>query len=287
MAGIAYVKKRLYNPELIIDSDGVLPNSLKQTIRGYNIPTYSIKWTGTPQAGEELGTAASSVKDGTTTPFQITVVSSSVNDTDAAAGHARKVALIGVSVPSIQAYNQWLADSVQYYDSRPKSTVEVVAMDGTTDVLSSRYYLWVDHAYVVQWGSGGTDAAGNITIESPANTTLITITATYNESNGGVWHFPPNKKVKTRKVKMSMNAVAAAQDGLNLTGAFTYFDSSTNGDPDLDVDHYTIESPGGNCKEWGEQDLYRWTTTKSKCLWTETLIANAIASDIEIEQIVV
>jgi len=56
MAGIAYVKKRLYNPELIIDSAGVLPNELKQTIRGYNIPTYFIKWTGTPQAGEEFET---------------------------------------------------------------------------------------------------------------------------------------------------------------------------------------------------------------------------------------
>ena len=288
MAGPVYVKKRLYNPELIIDPNGVLPNSLKQTIRGYNIPTYFIKWTGTPQVGEELGTAAGSVKDGTTIPFLANVVSSDVaDDRGTAAGAAHSIAFIGISVPSIQAYNQWLAEPSKYYDSRPKATVEVVALDGTTDVYATRYWLWIDGGYICEWGTGATDATGNVTIESPPNTTLIAIAATYNEGEGGVWHFAPGKKVKTRRVKMDMTAAAAAQDGVNLSGTFTSFDQTNNSDPDVNVDHYTVSSPGQAAKEWGESDLYRWTTVSSKCLWSEALIANAIVSDIEIEQTIV
>ena len=160
MAGPVYVKKRLWNPELIIDTNSVLPNELKQTIRGYNIPTYSIKWTGTPQAGEELGTAADSVKDGSTTPFVVTVVSSSNSDKrTTAAGMAHSVALIGVSVSA--------AEGKRLDVSNAKSTVEVVSMNGTTDVTATRYWLWVDHAYVCEWGTGAThDAEGDITIES-------------------------------------------------------------------------------------------------------------------------
>ena len=281
MAGPVYVKKRLWNPEVIIDTNSVLPNQLKQTIRGYNIPTYSIKWTGTPQAGEELGTAGDSVKDGTTTPFVVTVVSSSNSDKrTTAAGMAHSVALIGVSVSA--------AEGIRGYVANAKSTVEVVAMNGTTDVTATRYWLWVDHAYVCEWGTGAThDAEGDITIESPADTDLLTIKATYNESNGGVWHFPAGKKVKTRYVKVSMNAVAAAQDGLVLSGTFTGFDQILNDSSNNDIDYFVASSPGEACKVWGEEDLYRWSTKASKCLWTETLITNAVASDIEIEQIVV
>ena len=281
MAGPVYVKKRLGNPQLIIDTNSVLPNELKQTIRGYNIPTYSIKWTGTPQAGEELGTAADSVKDGSTTPFVVTVVSSSNSDKrTTAAGMAHSVALIGVSVSA--------AEGKRLDVSNAKSTVEVVSMNGTTDVTATRYWLWVDHAYVCEWGTGAThDAEGDITIESPADTDLLTIKATYNESNGGVWHFPAGKKVKMRYVKLSMNAVAAAQDGLALSGTFTGFDQTLNDASNNDVDYYIATSPGEACKIFGEEDLYRWSTKTSKVLWSEALIANAIASDIEIEQIVV
>ncbi len=280
MAGIAYVKKRLFNPELIIDPNGVLPNELKQTIRGYNIPTYFIKWTGTPQAGEELGTPAASAKDGSTTPFQLNVVSSDVaDDRGTAAGAVHSVAAIGITVSA--------AEAAALDVSNPKSTVEVMAMDGTTDVFATRWWLWFDGLYACEWGTGATDATGNIDGESPPNTTLIRILATQNEGEGGRWHFVAGKKLKTRKIKLSMTAVAAAQDGLDLDGAFTGFDQTNNTDPDLNVDHYTIDSPGGNSKEWGESDLYRWTTKTSTCIWSETLIANAIASDIEIHQIIV
>jgi len=119
MAGIAYVKKRLYNPELIVDPDGVLPMKLRQTnIKGAN-PIYYINWYGTTEAGEELGTAKTATKDGTTTPYLVNVVSSSALDDydDTATSGCRAVAIIGPSVSSVAAYT---AGEV------PLATVEVL-----------------------------------------------------------------------------------------------------------------------------------------------------------------
>ena len=59
-------------------------------------------------------------------------------------------------------------------------------MLGTTDATTTRYYLREIHGYVSDWGTDAShDAEGNITIEEPANTTLLTIAAGTNESNGG------------------------------------------------------------------------------------------------------
>lgn len=291
MAGIAYVYKRLWNPEVLVDPDGILPNNCKRSFNGRNDPTYVIKWHGTTQAGEELGTAAASVKDGTTTPFQITVVSSDVGDNrSTAAGYVHSVALIGISVESIAAYNEWVingATTTLGEAGRPKSTVEVVHMNGTTDVLTTRYYLWVDHAYACEWGTGAThDAEGNITIESPANTTLITITATYNESDGGVWHFAPGSLVKTEFVRMQPTATLAAGDGVALTATLSGFDQELNDSNITDcTDTFTYIHYGNTDPNYIKGfPIPRYATKASKCLWTETLIANGQPINIEIIQ---
>jgi hypothetical protein len=284
MAGIAYVYKRLWNPDLVIDANNVLPRGARQAINGDNRPTYHIKWHGTTQAAEELGTAAASVKDGTTTPFQITVVSSDVGDNrSTAAGYVHSVALIGIA-----GYTAWLNDGITTtdgYNGRPQTTVEVVAMNGTTDVLSTRYYLWVDHAYACEWGTGAThDAEGNITIESPANTTLLTIAATFNESDGGVWHFLEGASVITTRVKFRPTATLAAGDGVVLTGTFTGFDKQLNDANVIDsVDTYTYIHYGGG-QEQSPEIFSRYATRASKCLWSEALVANAKAINIEIVQ---
>ena len=278
MAGPVYVKKRLYNPELIIDANSVLGDSLKQQIDGKRQTFYTIKWTGTPQAGEELGTAADSAKDGTTTPFAIVVVSSNASDKrTTAAGMVHSIALIGVSVSKSEA---GASDF-----SNPKATVEVISMNGTADVASTRMWLWVDHAYACEWGTGAThDAEGDITIESPADTDLLTIKATYNESNGGRWHFPAGRRLTTHRVKMSMNAVAAAQDGNALSGTFTSFEQELNDASNNDVDYYIQTSPGNESVTFPRETVFRNTTKKSTCVWSNALIGNAIASDLEIEQ---
>jgi hypothetical protein len=276
MAGIAYVRKRLWNPQLIVDPTGLLPVKLKNRPGGKNRPVYEIRWIGGTQAAEELGTAAASAKDGTAAAFQITVVSSSATDIDTAAGKVRAVALIGVSVSSATAY----VDGGE----TPLSTVEVVLMNGTADVLSTRFYLWVDHAYAVNWGSGGADAEGNITIESPANTELLKITATFNESDGGTWHFPPGFRMITGSVRIEPTAALAAGDGVVLSATYTGFDQTTNTNPDLDVDYYTYIHYGGGINQTQACDLGRYTTISSKVLWSEALVANTQTIQLHIIQ---
>jgi len=277
MPGIAYVKKRIYNPELIVDPDGILPMALKNAQIHGNNPVYYIKWVGATQVGEELGTAAASVKDGTTTPFQITVVSSDVADNrSTAAGAVHSVCLLGITVSSAAAYAA---------GERPLTTAEVVHMNGTTDVLSTRYYLWVDHGYACEWGTGATDATGNITIESPANTTLLTIAATQNESDGGVWHFPADRRLYTKSVIFAPTATLAAGDGVVLTGAYTSFEQANNTDPDLNVDYHTYIHYGTGPQPLSEiKPFGRYTTKASKCLWSEALVANSQTISIEIVQ---
>ena len=293
MAGIAYVKKRLWNPEVLVDPNeifGTAGKNLRQIcshVQGRYRPLYEIVWTGTTQAGEELGTAATSAKDGTTTPFQVVVVSSDVaDDRGTAAGAVHSVALIGITTNSIQGYLDWNNDPTSKKGKlgEPKASVEVVAMDGTTDVLSTRYYIWLDAIYACEWGTGATDATGNITAEAPANTTLIALAATQNEGEGGTWHFPPNHSVITRHISVTPTATFAAGDGVVLSGTYTSFDQSNNSDPDLNVDYYTYTSAGGSIGYQSEMEMMRYTTINSKVLWSEALIANGIVYDLHIIQ---
>ena len=220
-AGIAYVRKRLHNPELLIDPNEIFGESGKilrdLTPDGRFDPMYEIKWTGTTQVGEELGTALTSSKDGTTTPFIVTMVSSDVADKrSTAAGAVHSVALIGITCDAdgVDGAGTFIPGSKTY------ATVEVVAMDGTTDVLATRLWIWLDAIYACEWGTGASDATGNIQAESPANTTLIALLAGQNEGEGGTWHFPANKHVTTIHSTIIPTATFAAGDGVVLTGTY-------------------------------------------------------------------
>ena len=290
MAGIAYVRKRLYNPELLIDATDVFDEGkiLRNIDAGGRFsPLYEIKWTGTTQAGEELGTAATSAKDGTTTPYLVNIVSSDVaDDWDNLAGAVRSVALVGVSTNSIAGYFAWNTYGTttrEGQDGRPRSTVEVVKTNGTADVVATRYWIWLDHIYACEWGTGATDATGNIDAEAPTGTVLLRMLATQNEGEGGTWHFPPNNEVHTHHVTITPTATFAAGDGVVLTGTYTSFDQSNNSDPDLNVDYFTYTSAGGSVQHSEGLDLLsRQTTINSKVLWSEALIANAIVYDLHI-----
>jgi hypothetical protein len=274
MAGIAYVRKRLWNPELLIDPTGLIPNRLVQDVNRKHQHIYEITWKGDTQSGEELGTAATSVKDGTTTPFQVTVVSSHADDTNATDKDVRAVALIGITTNSIAGYQAWNDSGLSTREGRdgvPLSTVEVILMNGTSNVLSTRFYIWNDAIYSVNWGSGGQDAAGNITAESPANTNLLVLLAGNNEGEGGVWHFPPNHNVTTQHIHITPTEVFAATTGIVLQSEFTAFEQATNTDPDLDIDYYQYTTPSLDAEYTREQTARR-TTIKSQCLWKETSV---------------
>lgn len=286
MVGIAYVRKRLYNPELLVDPNKIFGDKgqalLHKTLEGNLETTYEVKWIGATQAAEELGTAATGVKDGRTTPYIVTVVSSDVADNrSTAAGAVHSCALIGVTCDA-DGIN---GDGAFIPGSKTYATVEVVAMNGTTDVLATRLWIWLDAIYVCEWGTGATDATGIITAESPANTNLLVLSATFNEGEGGTWHFPEKRYVHTEHVTITPTATFAAGDGVALTGTYTGFDQANNTDPDLNVDYYTYTSAGGAVNiPSNESALHRYTTHNAKVLWSEALIASSIVYSLHILQ---
>ena len=250
---------------------------------------FEIKWTGATQAAaEELGTAATSAKDGTTTPYLVNIVSSDVaDDWDNAAGAVRSIALVGISTNSIAGYTKWQQDpdSPDGQRGKPRTTVEVVKTNGTADVVATRYWIWLDGMYAVEWGTGASDATGNIDAEAPTGTVLIRLLAASNEGEGGRWHFPPNKSVHTHHVSITPTATFAAGDGLVLTGTYTGWDQALNTDPDLNVDYYTYTSAGGSVSEGAALDIiHRFTTISSTVIWAEVLIANSIVYSLHIIQ---
>ena len=271
MAGVAYVKIRLWNPgraNIFGDETNVL-NFLERAVmhdgKSVKQPYFEILWISATQAGEELGTAATSDKDGTAVPFQITVVSSD-NTKDLVDGvGAQRTAIIGVSVSSIAAYQG---------GEKPVLGVEVVDINGTTDVLSTRWYLHHIHSYICSVGSEG-DPVGNIQIESPANTVLQSILATNMESNGCILYFVEGDYAKVDRVIIAPTAALAAGDGVVLTINELAWEGRYHILEDFPADSYTFIHYDGSPVDVKEAWPFAKRATKYSSLkFTETLIAN-------------
>lgn len=169
---------RLWNPEWTN-----VTNLRKRGVHGDYRMTVEIKYSGTASAAAtEVGAAANNALNGTTTPVIVYVASTSANDNSGAAGHCQSICIIGISVASAQAFINGTESPVYSVEE-----VTMDATDGTTDVTSSRYYLRVFHAYCQSFGTGGSNADGNITVADDAvpTTTYLTITAAQVESNNG------------------------------------------------------------------------------------------------------
>jgi hypothetical protein len=229
------IKKRLWNPgnNIIGDTDGILSNLNKRSIitskqGGRGIEVF---WSGTAE-DSEAGGAADSVFDGTTTPLSLYIVSASASDVNTAAGHVRKVAVIGLAVKNLKDFYTGVESADLY--------VEVIEMNGTTNVRTQLYFLRVIHMYAIQWGSGDDDAAGAITLESPENTTLINININENESQGGLLFFPEGSKVAVIHASIDINAVPTVADGVAIEVAYENFD--LQGDTDGDFNTRSISA---------------------------------------------
>jgi hypothetical protein len=178
---------RLWNPEWT--NVTTLNQLRKSDVHGKRSSPYvEIMYFGTASAAAaEVGAAADSAKDGTATPFRLNIVSSSADDTDNSAKDCRAVRVIGVSAANASATAISSATTGRVVDdwaTNNQYTVEEIRTAGTTDVYSTRFWIRVMHVYACEFGSAGADAKGNITAESPANTTLLTIAAGATESNG-------------------------------------------------------------------------------------------------------
>ena len=162
---------RLWNPQWTNSTGDSL---IRTNVHGKRRMTFEIAVSEASSAVAELGTAATAALNGTTTPVLVYVDGADALDIDTTAGHARAVHIIGITVSSVTAF---IGGEIPVY------SVEEVRLNGTDAVASSRYYLRLLHAYVCEWGTGGSDAKGNIIITDVTPTTYLQIDADSNESN--------------------------------------------------------------------------------------------------------
>lgn len=141
---------------------------------------------------------------------QVWVVSSSANDNDIAAGHVRKVSIIG--------YRNVGGSDLQL-DS------EEINMKGTTRV-GSTYTDWIRiiNFEASDWGTGGSDAAGNITLtDFDGTNTFYTITAGDNTANGGRIYIPNGFRAYFRYFSLDLATEGPTAQG---DGVIFYIDRS-------------------------------------------------------------
>ena len=133
---------------------------------GYNLDVDS--------AAEELIASFGGSINIMTTGDTLDVVSSSTSDTAAGTG-VRAVYIIGIDENSVEQE-------------------ELVTMNGTTPVTTTKQWLGINRVYAISAGSGG-DAAGTITIDDTSNAVGVqaTIPQGSNVTQQSVFHVPINK----------------------------------------------------------------------------------------------
>ncbi|MHA1748385.1 MAG: hypothetical protein ACTSYF_07035 [Promethearchaeota archaeon] len=154
--------------------------------------------------------------DGTSTAITLKAVSASATDKDAADGAVREITVIGLDA-----------------DGTPQE--ETIALDGTTAVELSDSWSRVIHAYAISWGTGGSDAAGNITIYDKSDDTVyLTITAGSNESNGCHIYFAENwNLIIASRVKGTFLTRTAATSEAQIAMYVPSAGHIKNTDPDI------------------------------------------------------
>ncbi len=167
---------RLWNPQWC---NSTTDKCVRSDVHGKRPMVFEMSVNEASSAAAEIGTAANAALNGVATPVSLFIVSSSASDTDSGAGHVRAIHVIGISYDPADISAEFTIRP----GATPKYSVEEIRLNGTTNVRSIRYYTRVMHAYSTEFGSGDADAAGNITVESPENTALITIDAASTESN--------------------------------------------------------------------------------------------------------
>ena len=251
-------------------------------------PYFSIYWEGATQAAaEELGTAATAAKDGTTTPFQIIAVSAGAGDADTGASHIRKLAIIGLTTNSAAGYAAYLADpnTPAGKAGKPILSVEVMNMNGIADVTSVRFYLREPiKAYAIQWGSGGGDASAAITIEAPANTTLLTIAINQNESNACKLWLPKDTDVFIEQGNFNINDATLTGQGDGVMTAITASSFEDGAEADFLITSITVNAynPNRHIEAiWMEPKKTNILDGVSFLLFTEVLVGNSETCSIE------
>lgn len=145
------------------------------------------------------------------------LVSASANDSDGATKHVRTVEVIGWD-----------------YNGDPAKVS--VAMNGTTHVKLGTRLKAVSHMKATSFGSGGQDAADDITLvtsNTGNGTTLLTIAGGSTESNGARIYVPDGSYIIVTLMRLC-NITNANTGSTMLQLFFSGFEHILNTDPDID-----------------------------------------------------
>lgn len=172
-----------------------------------------------PDAATELITNFTTEFDGTTTPVEIGVVSSDAGDDTGAGDHVQQVTVFGV-------------------DENDAYTTDDIATNGVAIVDGTVKWKRLISAWASSWGSGGADAAGNITIvtKTTGAATYMTIAAGSNETVSARFWIASGYSARIIRAKMSLYANVAAGSDIDTKAAsllWPLFTDGTDTDPDI------------------------------------------------------
>jgi hypothetical protein len=212
------------------------------------IHKFEIYYEATFSNGFAEVSAPNAVFDGTGTAAKVYVDSTSASDTNVGgAGHAEKVTIIGYTASGF--------------------VTDEVSLAGTTAVQSSETFVRVFHAYVSEWGSGGDDAAGTITVQDDAAGTnkYLTIAAGANESDGAAIFMPAAFNFTINHVYLT------ATTGANVSAVLIkYLLTGVGNGADADFDYKPFRAATGSGGSFdNDHDIFT-ASGEAKITWQET-----------------
>lgn len=217
MAAGALCKMRLVTGSDVLQHIEISNTNLAKFVAKFEtsrLKLLTIAYAGAFSNGYTEISAPNAILDGVATPIIVYAISSSASDDSAADDHAQTVTVIGL-------------------DENDVITTDTIALNGVAQVAGVVKWQRVFHAYVSAWGTGGSDAAGNITITNTGQTaTYLTIAATYNESDGAAIFCPTGALVTMESVFLVMTDAATANAAILVKNSAINV-NGVGADPDL------------------------------------------------------
>ena len=197
------------------------------------------------------------------------LVSTEANDTDALSGDMRKDIIIGFAK---DANGKTLLKS------------EEVALAGATQVKSTELkWIRAIHHQGSDWGSGGQDAKGAISLEDLPGTDYLDISIGLNNSEGGLIWLPDNMHAQIAEWQLDLHdiAIAAVTDGTVVQAVKSGLDNTKNNriyntnpdNPNLSISA-TLSNPHTKIK-WPEKSIMHGSDV-GKITFSESLITTTV-----------
>lgn len=226
----------------------------KKIDRGASPVIFQMAFEGTFSNGFAEVSAPNSVFNGVAVPIIVYAISSSASDDSGGADHAQTVKLLGI-------------------DENDAFIIVEIALNGQVQVATTVKFKRLIHAWVNNWGSGGQDAAGNITITNTGQAaTYLTIAAGSNESDGMALWLVDGMQYNISHIDFKMTTSANANAALLIKESRVNFGNGS--DPDYDYHQWRSSISTGDTHE-SDDDIHTADAANAKITISETYLGNA------------